>query len=75
MSSFHLTAALVSLCVSGHGFWLKNLKEAVFQVNKEMSPALAGFYVFWTMIIVLQVYSCILGLLTFVTSCNYQSIS
>uniref|UniRef100_G3PIH6 Phospholipid-transporting ATPase n=1 Tax=Gasterosteus aculeatus aculeatus TaxID=481459 RepID=G3PIH6_GASAC len=49
---------LVIMCLSaaiGHGFWLKNLKEAVFQVNKEMSPALAGFYVFWTMIIVLQV--------------------
>uniref|UniRef100_A0A3Q3AVL2 Phospholipid-transporting ATPase n=1 Tax=Kryptolebias marmoratus TaxID=37003 RepID=A0A3Q3AVL2_KRYMA len=44
-----LTAAL------GHGFWLKNLKDPIFQVGGEISPALAGFYVFWTMIIVLQV--------------------
>ncbi|XP_037341705.1 probable phospholipid-transporting ATPase VD isoform X1 [Pungitius pungitius] len=49
---------LIIMCLTaaiGHGLWLKNLKEAVFQVNMEMSPALAGFYVFWTMIIVLQV--------------------
>nr|XP_020454825.1 probable phospholipid-transporting ATPase VD [Monopterus albus] len=44
-----LTAAI------GHGLWLKNLKDPVFQVDEEMSPALAGFCVFWTMIIVLQV--------------------
>ncbi|KAM8917516.1 phospholipid-transporting ATPase VD [Spinachia spinachia] len=49
---------LIIMCLTaaiGHGLWLKNHKEAVFQVNKEMSPAMAGFYVFWTMIIVLQV--------------------
>ncbi|XP_037550714.1 probable phospholipid-transporting ATPase VD [Nematolebias whitei] len=44
-----LTAAL------GHGLWLKNLKDPIFEVDGETSPALAGFYVFWTMIIVLQV--------------------
>ncbi|XP_059208889.1 probable phospholipid-transporting ATPase VD [Centropristis striata] len=44
-----LTAAI------GHGLWLKNLKDPIFLVDKETSPALAGFYVFWTMIIVLQV--------------------
>ncbi|XP_033991199.1 probable phospholipid-transporting ATPase VD isoform X1 [Trematomus bernacchii] len=44
-----LTAAI------GHGLWLKNLKDPVFEVDSETSPALAGFYVFWTMIIVLQV--------------------
>ncbi|TNN72562.1 putative phospholipid-transporting ATPase VD [Liparis tanakae] len=44
-----LTAAI------GHGLWLKSLRETIFQVDTEMSPALAGFYVFWTMIIVLQV--------------------
>ncbi|KAF3844416.1 hypothetical protein F7725_007579 [Dissostichus mawsoni] len=40
---------------SCHGLWLKNLKDPVFKVDTETSPALAGFYVFWTMIIVLQV--------------------
>ncbi|KAK5856963.1 hypothetical protein PBY51_010237 [Eleginops maclovinus] len=44
-----LTAAI------GHGLWLNNLKDPVFMVDTETSPALAGFYVFWTMIIVLQV--------------------
>uniref|UniRef100_A0A3P8SEB4 Phospholipid-transporting ATPase n=1 Tax=Amphiprion percula TaxID=161767 RepID=A0A3P8SEB4_AMPPE len=49
---------LIIMCLSaaiGHGLWLKNLKDPVFQVDDETSPALAGFYVFWTMIIVLQV--------------------
>ncbi|XP_037652365.1 probable phospholipid-transporting ATPase VD isoform X1 [Sebastes umbrosus] len=49
---------LIVMCLSaaiGHGLWLKNLKDPVFQVDGETSPALAGFYVFWTMIIVLQV--------------------
>lgn len=40
---------------SGHGLWLKQFKHAVFLVDEDMPPALAGFYVFWTMIIVLQV--------------------
>ncbi|KAI4804867.1 hypothetical protein KUCAC02_026478 [Chaenocephalus aceratus] len=44
-----LTAAI------GHGLWLQNLTDPVFKVDTETSPALAGFYVFWTMIIVLQV--------------------
>nr|XP_057934658.1 probable phospholipid-transporting ATPase VD isoform X2 [Doryrhamphus excisus] len=44
-----LTAAV------GHGLWLKKLQNAVFVTDEETPPALAGFYVFWTMIIVLQV--------------------
>lgn len=49
---------LLIMCLTsaiGHGVWLKQLKDPVFQVDGETSPALAGFYVFWTMIIVLQV--------------------
>ncbi|KAM4626029.1 phospholipid-transporting ATPase VD [Polymixia lowei] len=44
-----LTAAV------GHGLWLKQLKDPIFLLADDTSPALAGFYVFWTMIIVLQV--------------------
>uniref|UniRef100_A0A1A8SL41 Phospholipid-transporting ATPase n=1 Tax=Nothobranchius rachovii TaxID=451742 RepID=A0A1A8SL41_9TELE len=49
---------LLAMCLTasiGHGIWMKNLQEPVYQVDTETSPALAGFYVFWTMIIVLQV--------------------
>ncbi|XP_029350384.1 phospholipid-transporting ATPase VD isoform X2 [Echeneis naucrates] len=49
---------LVIMCLSaaiGHGLWIKNLRDHIFQVDGETNPALAGFYVFWTMIIVLQV--------------------
>ncbi|CAN9502069.1 unnamed protein product [Ophioblennius macclurei] len=49
---------LLIMCLTaatGHGLWLKNLKNPPFQVDGETSPALGGFYVFWTMIIVLQV--------------------
>ncbi|XP_076013152.1 phospholipid-transporting ATPase VD isoform X2 [Genypterus blacodes] len=49
---------LLLMCVTtaiGHGLWLKQMKDPVFIVDAETSPALAGFYVFWTMIIVLQV--------------------
>ncbi|XP_034530913.1 probable phospholipid-transporting ATPase VD [Notolabrus celidotus] len=49
---------LIVMCLTaavGHGLWMKNLKDPIFQVDGETSPALAGFYVFWTMIIVLQV--------------------
>ncbi|XP_039641646.1 probable phospholipid-transporting ATPase VD isoform X2 [Perca fluviatilis] len=49
---------LIIMCLTaaiGHGVWLNNLKDPLFQVDTETSPALAGFYVFWTMIIVLQV--------------------
>ncbi|KAM6912187.1 phospholipid-transporting ATPase VD [Xenentodon cancila] len=49
---------LIAMCLTaavGHGLWLKNLKDPVFRVDGETSPALAGFQVFWTMIIVLQV--------------------
>lgn len=49
---------LIVMCLTasiGHGLWLKNLKNPLFEVDGETSPALAGFYVFWTMIIVLQV--------------------
>ncbi|XP_040916463.1 probable phospholipid-transporting ATPase VD [Toxotes jaculatrix] len=49
---------LIVMCLIsavGHGLWLKNLKDPIFVVDGETAPALAGFYVFWTMIIVLQV--------------------
>ncbi|TDG98557.1 hypothetical protein EPR50_G00201700 [Perca flavescens] len=49
---------LIIMCLTaaiGHGLWLNNLKDPLFQVDTETSPGLAGFYVFWTMIIVLQV--------------------
>ncbi|XP_076604727.1 phospholipid-transporting ATPase VD [Chaetodon auriga] len=49
---------LIVMCLTaaiGHGLWLKNLKDPIYEVDSETSPALAGFYVFWTMIIVLQV--------------------
>ncbi|KAK1791533.1 hypothetical protein P4O66_013537, partial [Electrophorus voltai] len=39
----------------GHGVWLSGLKDAVFMIPDNTHPALAGFYMFWTMIIVLQV--------------------
>uniref|UniRef100_A0AAX7VMS7 Phospholipid-transporting ATPase n=1 Tax=Astatotilapia calliptera TaxID=8154 RepID=A0AAX7VMS7_ASTCA len=44
-----LTAAI------GHGLWMNSFKESIFQVDTETPPALAGFYIFWTMVIVLQV--------------------
>ncbi|KAJ7991044.1 hypothetical protein DPEC_G00293160 [Dallia pectoralis] len=49
---------LVVMCLTtaiGHGLWLSNIKEAPFLIPNAASPALAGFYLFWTMIIVLQV--------------------
>ncbi|XP_077396003.1 phospholipid-transporting ATPase VD isoform X2 [Festucalex cinctus] len=49
---------LIIMCLTtaiGHGLWLKRLQNAFFLVDEEIPPALAGFYVFWTMIIVLQV--------------------
>ncbi|XP_007553128.1 phospholipid-transporting ATPase VD [Poecilia formosa] len=51
-------ALLIVMCLTaavGHGLWTKNFRHSVFQVDGEIFPALAGFYVFWTMIIVLQV--------------------
>ncbi|XP_047202122.1 probable phospholipid-transporting ATPase VD isoform X2 [Girardinichthys multiradiatus] len=51
-------ALLIVMCLTaavGHGLWLNTFKDVGFQVDGETSPALAGFYVFWTMIIVLQV--------------------
>ncbi|KAK6304543.1 hypothetical protein J4Q44_G00251290 [Coregonus suidteri] len=49
---------LVIMCLTaaiGHGLWLRNQKEASFLIPDTTSPALSGFYLFWTMIIVLQV--------------------
>ncbi|XP_072220814.1 phospholipid-transporting ATPase VD isoform X1 [Leuresthes tenuis] len=49
---------LLVMCLAaavGHGLWFKDFRDSIFQVDGETSPALAGFYVFWTMIIVLQV--------------------
>ncbi|KAK3573893.1 hypothetical protein QTP86_032986 [Hemibagrus guttatus] len=39
----------------GHGVWLSSLKDPIFMISDGTHPALAGFYMFWTMIIVLQV--------------------
>ncbi|MFT7806676.1 putative phospholipid-transporting ATPase VD [Arapaima gigas] len=52
-------AMLLFMCFSaaiGHGMWLSDLKNAPFLIPDGTSPSLAGFYLFWTMIIVLQVY-------------------
>uniref|UniRef100_A0A3Q4BS14 Phospholipid-transporting ATPase n=1 Tax=Mola mola TaxID=94237 RepID=A0A3Q4BS14_MOLML len=49
---------LIVMCLTaaiGHGLWLNNLKDPLFETDGDTSPALAGFHVFWTMIIVLQV--------------------
>ncbi|XP_058241643.1 probable phospholipid-transporting ATPase VD isoform X2 [Hemibagrus wyckioides] len=49
---------LLLMCVTsavGHGVWLSGLKDPVFMISDGTHPALAGFYMFWTMIIVLQV--------------------
>ncbi|XP_021440740.1 probable phospholipid-transporting ATPase VD isoform X4 [Oncorhynchus mykiss] len=49
---------LVIMCLTaaiGHGLWLRNLKDTSFLIPDTTSPALSGFYLFWTMIIVLQV--------------------
>uniref|UniRef100_A0A674CC71 Phospholipid-transporting ATPase n=1 Tax=Salmo trutta TaxID=8032 RepID=A0A674CC71_SALTR len=49
---------LVIMCLTsaiGHGLWLRNLEGASFLIPDTTSPALSGFYLFWTMIIVLQV--------------------
>ncbi|KAL4641868.1 putative phospholipid-transporting ATPase VD [Arapaima gigas] len=51
-------AMLLFMCFSaaiGHGMWLSDLKNAPFLIPDGTSPSLAGFYLFWTMIIVLQV--------------------
>ncbi|XP_043111490.1 probable phospholipid-transporting ATPase VD isoform X2 [Puntigrus tetrazona] len=39
----------------GHGFWLSGLQNPVYMIPDNTHPALAAFYMFWTMIIVLQV--------------------
>uniref|UniRef100_A0A669CVK0 Phospholipid-transporting ATPase n=1 Tax=Oreochromis niloticus TaxID=8128 RepID=A0A669CVK0_ORENI len=50
------TETVVGIVVyAGHGFWMNSFEESIFQVDTETSPALAGFYIFWTMVIVLQV--------------------
>ncbi|KAM9477380.1 phospholipid-transporting ATPase VD isoform 2-T3 [Clarias gariepinus] len=49
---------LLVMCLTaavGHGVWLSGLKDSVFLISDDTHPALAGFYMFWTMIIVLQV--------------------
>uniref|UniRef100_A0AAR2LEH4 Phospholipid-transporting ATPase n=1 Tax=Pygocentrus nattereri TaxID=42514 RepID=A0AAR2LEH4_PYGNA len=49
---------LLLMCLTaavGHGVWLSRLKDPVFMIPDDTDPALAGFYMFWTMIIVLQV--------------------
>ncbi|XP_062852428.1 phospholipid-transporting ATPase VD-like [Trichomycterus rosablanca] len=39
----------------GHGVWLGSMNNPVFIIPDDTHPALAGFFMFWTMIIVLQV--------------------
>ncbi|KAF5890867.1 putative phospholipid-transporting ATPase VD isoform X1, partial [Clarias magur] len=49
---------LLLMCLTaavGHGVWLSGLKDSIFLISDDTHPALAGFYMFWTMIIVLQV--------------------
>ncbi|KAL2098951.1 hypothetical protein ACEWY4_005431 [Coilia grayii] len=49
---------LLLMCLTtavGHGLWLNSLKDPIFLIPGDPPPALAGFYMFWTMIIVLQV--------------------
>uniref|UniRef100_A0A674PD38 Phospholipid-transporting ATPase n=1 Tax=Takifugu rubripes TaxID=31033 RepID=A0A674PD38_TAKRU len=49
---------LIVMCLTsaiGHGLWVRNLNQPLFETSLDTSPALAGFHVFWTMIIVLQV--------------------
>ncbi|XP_027691863.1 probable phospholipid-transporting ATPase VD [Vombatus ursinus] len=54
---------LISMCFAGalgHGIWLSSYEPVPFFNMPEpdghyLSPALAGFYMFWTMIILLQV--------------------
>uniref|UniRef100_A0A8C5AQ25 Phospholipid-transporting ATPase n=1 Tax=Gadus morhua TaxID=8049 RepID=A0A8C5AQ25_GADMO len=49
---------LFSMCLTaaiGHGLWLQRWTDPIYSVAEQVSPTLAGFYVFWTMIIVLQV--------------------
>uniref|UniRef100_A0AAY4CDE5 Phospholipid-transporting ATPase n=1 Tax=Denticeps clupeoides TaxID=299321 RepID=A0AAY4CDE5_9TELE len=51
-------ALLLLLCFTaavGHGLWLNSLKNPFFLIPGDPPPLLAGFYMFWTMIIVLQV--------------------
>ncbi|XP_051508144.1 phospholipid-transporting ATPase VD-like isoform X1 [Myxocyprinus asiaticus] len=51
-------ALLLLMCLIaavGHGHWLSGLKDTIFMIPDDTPPALAGFYMFWTMIIVLQV--------------------
>ncbi len=40
---------------TGHGFWLSGLQNTIYMIPDDTHPALAAFYMFWTMIIVLQV--------------------
>ncbi|KAK7148779.1 hypothetical protein R3I93_012961 [Phoxinus phoxinus] len=51
-------ALLLLMCLIsavGHGVWLSGLQNTLFMIPDATHPALAAFYLFWTMIIVLQV--------------------
>ncbi|TRY82205.1 hypothetical protein DNTS_003391 [Danionella cerebrum] len=51
-------ALLLIMCfvaAVGHGFWLIEFEDPIFMIPDATHPALAAFYMFWTMIIVLQV--------------------
>ncbi|KAG7458983.1 hypothetical protein MATL_G00226380 [Megalops atlanticus] len=53
--SVALLFAMCLVAAIGHGMWLSGLKDPPFMIPDDTSPVLAGFYMFWTMIIVLQV--------------------
>ncbi|XP_056617392.1 LOW QUALITY PROTEIN: probable phospholipid-transporting ATPase VD [Triplophysa dalaica] len=51
-------ALLLLMCfvaAVGNGLWLNGLKDPIFMIPDNTPSALAAFYTFWTMIIVLQV--------------------
>ncbi|XP_051772106.1 probable phospholipid-transporting ATPase VD isoform X1 [Ctenopharyngodon idella] len=51
-------ALLLLMCfiaAVGHGVWLSGLQNTIYIIPDDTHPALASFYMFWTMIIVLQV--------------------
>ncbi|KAK2896579.1 hypothetical protein Q8A67_011067 [Cirrhinus molitorella] len=50
-----LLLVMCFIAAVGHGFWLSGIQNPIFMIPDGTHPALAGFYMFWTMIIVLQV--------------------
>ncbi|XP_066576714.1 phospholipid-transporting ATPase VD [Amia ocellicauda] len=55
---FWSVVLLFLMCLTtaiGHGIWLNGFKDPPFMIPDGITPVLGGFYMFWTMIIVLQV--------------------